>query len=62
MSLFESGTTISATLANNFAEAGGLFKSVLFEMGLVLLVITFLIQVAAQFWLNRVRSKFGGRI
>ena len=62
MSLFESGTTISATLANNFAEAGGLFKSVLFEMGLVLLLITFLIQVAAQFWLNRVRSRFGGRI
>lgn len=62
LSLFESGTTISATLANNFAEADGLFKSVLFEMGLVLLLITFLIQVAAQFWLNRVRSKFGGRI
>ena len=59
-SLFESGTTISATLANNFAEASGLFKSVLFELGLVLLVISFLVQVAAQYWLNRVRKKAGG--
>lgn len=59
-SLFESGTTISATLANNFAEASGVFKSVLFELGLILLVISFLIQVAAQYWLNRVRKKAGG--
>lgn len=61
-SLFESGTTISATLANNFAESSGVFQSVLLELGLVLLVITFLIQIAAQFWLNMVRRKFGGNI
>jgi phosphate transport system permease protein len=59
-SLFDAGTTISATLANNFAEAGGVFKSALFELGLILLVISFLIQVAAQYWLNRVRAKAGG--
>jgi phosphate transport system permease protein len=59
-SLFESGSTISATLANNFAEADGIFKSALFELGLILLVISFLIQVAAQYWLNRVRKSAGG--
>ncbi len=59
-SLFAPGTTIAATLANNFAEADGLFKSSLFELGLILLIITFLIQVAAQLWLNRVREKSGG--
>lgn len=58
-SLFAPGTTIAATLANNFAEASGLFKSALFELGLILLCITFLIQVVAQWWLNSVRKKSG---
>lgn len=59
-SLFSSGTTISATLANNFAEADGLFMSVLFELGLILLIISFAIQVVAQMWLNKVRKSAGG--
>lgn len=60
-SLFDAGTTIAATLANNFAEAEGIFKSVLFELGLILLVISFLIQVGAQYWLNLVNKKMGAR-
>jgi len=59
-SLFSSGTTISSTLANNFAEADGLFQSVLFELGLILLIISFAIQVVAQMWLNKVRKSSGG--
>ncbi len=59
-SLFSSGTTISAILANKFAEAEGIYKNVLFELGLTLLVITLLIQVAAQWWLNKVRKSSGG--
>ena len=59
-SLFSSGTTISSTLANNFAEADGLFQSVLFELGLILLVISFGVQVIAQLWLNKVRKSTGG--
>ncbi len=58
-SLFAPGTTIAATLANNFQEAGGIFKSALFELGLILLLMTFLIQVVAQWWLNSVRKKSG---
>ena len=58
-SLYQAGTTISATLANNFAEAQGVFRSALFELGLILLAISFLIQVLAQFWLNRVSRQMG---
>lgn len=59
-SLFDSGTTIAALLANNFGEADGLFRNSLMELGLVLLSITFLIQILAQYWLNRVRKSAGG--
>lgn len=59
-SLFGSGSTISSTLANNFAEADGVFQSALFEMGLILLIIAFGLQIMAQMWLNRVREKSGG--
>lgn len=59
-SLFSSGTTISSTLANNFAEADGIFQNVLFELGLILLVISFGVQVLAQLWLNKVRKSNGG--
>ncbi len=59
-SLFASGTTISATLANNFAEADGIFQSVLFELGLILLVMSFIVQIIAQAWLNKVRKSTGG--
>lgn len=58
-SLYQAGTTISATLANNFAEAQGVFRSALFELGLILLAISFLIQVLAQFWLDRVSRQMG---
>ena len=60
VSLFSSGTTISAILANKFGEAEGIYKSVLFELGLILLVITFAIQIIAQYWLNKVRKSSGG--
>lgn len=59
VSLYQAGTTIAATLANNFAEAQGVFRSALFELGLILLAISFFIQALAQFWLNRVTRKMG---
>ncbi len=59
-SLFAGGATISSILANNFAESEGIFKSALFELGLILLAISFIIQVIAQYWLNRVRKSTGG--
>ena len=47
-SIFAGGTTIAATLANNFAEADGLLRHVLFALGLVLLVMSFIVQLFAQ--------------
>lgn len=47
-SVYDSGTTIAATLANNFSEADGLMRSVLFALGLVLLALSFIVQYAAR--------------
>ncbi len=58
--LFSSGTTIAATLANNFAEANGTFRHVLFALGLILLLMSLGIQVLAQWWLNYSTRKLQG--
>jgi phosphate transport system permease protein len=58
-SLLDSGTTIAATLANNFGEAEGILKSSLFELGLILLIMSFGIQVLAQVWLNNMSRQMG---
>lgn len=49
--LFSCGTTIAATLANNFAEATGLQQSSLFALGLVLLLMSFSIQLFTRYYL-----------
>ncbi len=59
MGLFSSGTTIAATLANNFAEADGLQKSSLFALGLILLAMSFGIQIASQYYLHRTSALRG---
>ena len=51
---------VASVLANKFAEAEGLSKSSLFALGLILLCITFAIQIFAQLWLNRIRKNAGG--
>ena len=58
-SLFGSGTTIATTLANNFGEAEGILRSSLFELGLILLIMSLGVQVIAQLWLNRISSQMG---
>ena len=59
-SLYAAGNTISSTLANEFTEASGnLYMSSLVELGLVLFVVTLLLQVMAQFWLRRTKRKMG---
>lgn len=57
--LFDSGTTIAATLANNFAEAEGLQRSALFALGLILLSMAFLIQIVAQSYLQKTSKQRG---
>ena len=59
-SLFAGGNSIASTLANEFTEAtGDLYLSSLVELGLVLFLITVVIQTAAQFWLWRMGRRMG---
>jgi phosphate transport system permease protein len=57
-SLFMPGTTISATLANEFTEAvGEIYTSSLMALGMILFLITFTVLTLAQLLLLRTRSK-----
>ena len=60
-SLFEQGATLASIIAGQFPEAGGILLSVLIELGLVLFVITILINVSARLVVALVsRSPKGG--
>jgi phosphate transport system permease protein len=53
-SLFAPGNSIASALANEFTEAfDPIYRSALIELGLVLFIITYLVQVLAQFMLRR---------
>jgi phosphate transport system permease protein len=57
-SLLAPGTTISATLANEFTEAvGDLYTPALIELGLILFVITFIVLAAAKLLLLRLEGR-----
>jgi phosphate transport system permease protein len=59
-SLFAPGTTISATIANEFTEAvGDLYTSSLIALGFLLFVITFLVLAAARYLLARIERRIG---
>jgi phosphate transport system permease protein len=60
-SLFAPGTTISATIANEFAEAlGDLYIPSLIALGLILFFITFLVLASAQLLLRSLDRRSGG--
>jgi phosphate transport system permease protein len=57
-SLLAPGTTISATLANEFTEAvGELYQSSLIELGFILFIITFIVLAAAKLMLLRIEQR-----
>jgi phosphate transport system permease protein len=59
-SLLAPGTTISATIANEFTEAvGDLYTSALIALGLILFVITFIVLAIARYLLLRLERKGG---
>lgn len=59
-SLFDVGNSIASTLANEFSEASEpVYLSALTELGLVLFVVTFVVQAIAQVWLRRMGEKTG---
>jgi phosphate transport system permease protein len=59
-SILAPGTTISATIANEFTEAvGDLYTSSLIALGFILFVITFIVLAAARFMLLRLEQRVG---
>jgi len=59
-SVLAPGTTISATIANEFTEAvGDLYTSSLIALGLILFVITFIVLAAARYLLMRIERRIG---
>ncbi len=60
VSLMEPGTSIAATLANEFAEASDeLYRSSLSALGLILFVVTFVVLAAAKLMLLRMAKQRG---
>jgi phosphate transport system permease protein len=59
-SILAPGTTISATIANEFTEAvGDLYTSSLIALGLILFVITFIVLAFARIMLMRLNARVG---
>jgi phosphate transport system permease protein len=59
-SVLAPGTTISATIANEFTEAvGDLYTSALIALGLILFAITFIVLAIARYLLLRIDRRIG---
>jgi phosphate transport system permease protein len=59
-SILAPGTTISATIANEFTEAvGDVYTSSLIALGLLLFLITFIVLAAARYMLMRIERRIG---
>ncbi len=59
-SIIAPGTTISATIANEFTEAvGDLYTSSLIALGLILFLITFIVLAVARYLLARIERRIG---
>lgn len=58
LSILAPSNTIASLLANQFAEASGLQVSALMYAGLVLFVLTFIVNIFAELIVSRVRAKY----
>jgi phosphate transport system permease protein len=57
-SILAPGTTISATIANEFTEAtGDIYTSSLIALGLILFIVTFIVLAAARIMLHRMEKQ-----
>ena len=57
-SILETANTISSLLANQFAEASGIQVSALMYAGLVLMGLTLVVNILAEFIVNQVKAKY----
>jgi phosphate transport system permease protein len=48
LSLFNSGYTMSSVIANELAEASGIYRSALIEIGLTLFIVTLIVNIIAK--------------
>lgn len=60
-SLFQSGVSITSSIANEFAESSGLHQAALLELGLLLFLITFIVLVFSKLMLLRMDKGAGAR-
>jgi phosphate transport system permease protein len=62
LSLFHPADTLASVIANQFAEAQDLLLSSLFQLGLVLLGVTILINILAQVLIHTLTTKETRRV
>lgn len=58
VSILDPGNTIASLLANQFAEASGMQVSALMYAGLVLMLLTLVVNMAAEYIVNQVKAKY----
>lgn len=58
VSILEPANTIASLLANQFAEASGMQVSALMYAGLVLMLLTLLVNIMAEYIVNQVKAKY----
>jgi len=55
-SIFEPGNTMASVIANEFTEAtGDIYLSALVEIGLILFIVTTIINMAGKFIINKLQ-------
>jgi len=63
--LFNQGYSLAAVIANEFGEAANttLYKSALFEAGLVLFILTLIVNIIARWFVSRgTRTRAAGAV
>jgi phosphate transport system permease protein len=58
--LFHSGDALPAVIVNQFGEAGGTFRSALVALGVLLFLLTVLVNVAARTIVDRAETRLRG--
>lgn len=57
-SIYDPANTLASVIANEFAEAGDLYKSALIEIGLILFIITTVINYIGRVIIKRIQGKY----
>jgi len=58
VSVLDPANTIASLIANQFAEASGLQVSALMYAGLVLMILTFIVNIFAEIIVNKIKAKY----